>query len=77
MLTDFYDYAEKKAVKRDLKGIKTSEEAILNQIRVWIARQIWVNGEYFQILNEMSPDYKKALEVLQDDSFTKMNIKYK
>lgn len=76
LMADFIDFAEKKGAKRDEKGIKISEELITNQIRGWIARQIWVNGEYIEIYNNMSPEYKKALEVIQDDTFNKMNIKY-
>lgn len=77
LMTEFFDYAEKRGVKREIKDIKISEDLINNQLRVWIARQIWVNGEYLQILNEQSPEYQKAIEVIQDDTFNKMNIKYK
>ncbi len=76
-LSTFLDYAEKKGVKKNKKEIKISQDLITNQIRAWITRQIWVNGEYLQIVNEINPEYKKAIEAIQGDTFTKMNIKYK
>jgi carboxyl-terminal processing protease len=76
MITDFLEYAEKKEVKKDAKGIKTSEELINVHIKMWIARQLWANGEYLQILNALSPEYKKAIQVIQDDTFDKMKIRY-
>jgi len=46
----------------------TSKENIRVQLKALLARDIWTLSEYYEIINEISPVYKKAIEVLEDNS---------
>ncbi|MFN5346408.1 MAG: S41 family peptidase [Bacteroidota bacterium] len=73
-LEDFIAYAEKKNIKRDNAGIKTSEKLITTQLKALIARDLWDTNAYYVIINDINVFMVKALECLKDDTFKKMKV---
>lgn len=64
MLNQFYVYAEKSGVKEG-KGSKASSEPLLRvHIKGLIARTIWGNVAYYQVIQDVDNILKKALEEL-------------
>jgi carboxyl-terminal processing protease len=76
-LEDFIAYAEKKNIKRDNDGFKTSEKLITTQLKALIARDLWDTNAYYVIINDINVFMVKALQCLEDDTFKKMKINEK
>jgi carboxyl-terminal processing protease len=74
MMNQLIAAAEKEKIKRDEKGLSISGEVIKLQIKALLARDLWKNDNYFEIINEINDSYQKALEVFQNDSFKKYKI---
>ena len=77
LLEEFVAYGEKKKVKYNDDDFKISEKPILNLIKSQFARNIWGTSAYFQIYNQINPDFQKAIEVINDGSFEKYKLTYK
>jgi len=73
-LNKFIAYAEKKNVKREDVGLKTSDKLIRTQIKALIARDLWNTNAYYFIINDVNPFFTRALKAFEDDSFSKMKI---
>lgn len=73
----FVQFAERKGVKRDAKGITVSGSFIKAQIKGLIARQFFRNEGYFHVINAQNKAFQKALQVIEDDTFDKLKINYK
>ena len=76
LLDDFYQYAATKGVKKDDEGISTSKDFIILQLKALIAKNIFDFNAYIQMYSTIDDAILKAIEVLNDDSFEKMNIKH-
>ena len=70
----FIAYAEKKNVKKDEKGFKTSEKLLRTQIKALIARDLWNTNAYYVIINELSAFLNKGLQCIDDETFAKSKI---
>ena len=77
LLEEFIAYGEKKKVEYNDDDFKISEKPILNLIKSQFARNIWGTSAYFQIYNQINPEFLKAIEVINDDSFEKYKLSYK
>lgn len=73
-MSRFVAYAEKKGVKKDEAGIKTSEKLIRTQLKALVARDLWNTNAYYVVINDINSFFKKALESLEDDTFARMKI---
>ncbi len=73
----FVQFAEKKGVKRDANGIKISGSFMKAQIKGLIARQFFRNEGYYHVINAQNKAFQKALQVIEDDTFDKLNIQYR
>ncbi len=67
-------FGENEDLPFDTAGYNTSEAMIRTQIKALIARDLWDLSAFYQIYNDSHPFYKKALECLHDDTFSKMKI---
>lgn len=74
LLNRFVEYAEKKNVKKNEKGLVTSDKLLRTQIKALIARDLWNISAYNYIVNDINNFYSKALECLEDKTFEKMKI---
>lgn len=76
MMTGLVALADKDGVTRNDAELKTSAPAIKVQMKAIIANVLFNSTAYYQVLNEINPIYKKALELIKDDTFDKMKIAY-
>ncbi len=74
MLNNLVAAAEKEKIKKDEKGLATSSSVIKLQVKALLARDLWKNDNYFEVINEINNSYQKALEVFKNDSFSKYKI---
>ena len=56
------------------EGFKRSRPIIENQIKARIASELFGNDAMYRVFNEMNPIYKKAVESMNDATFTKMKV---
>ncbi len=78
IMNELETYAEKHDI------IKNSEEHedeepdmhLKNQIKALIARNLWDFDTYTQIIMQKSESFKQALQIIQDDTFSQLNINY-
>lgn len=73
-MSKFTAYAEKKGVKMDDEGFKTSQKLIETQLKGLVARDLFGLNAYYVIVNDINPFYTKALHSLEDNTFEKMKI---
>src|SRR5207253_5199914 len=72
MLESFVQYGEHQGVSRDAKGLATSKGYMRNQIKALIARNMFHNEGYFQVVNEYNKAYQRAVQSFADGTFEKM-----
>ncbi len=77
LLEEFYAFAAEEGVEKNEEDIKTSFSFITSYIKALIARNLFERGAFYQVMNKEIDAYQKAIEVLTDDTFDKMNIHYK
>ena len=70
LLNNFVNFAERKGVKPDDEGLKTSSEIITTQLKALIARQLWKNEGFYSVIHTMDVTLKKALEQLEKKQVT-------
>lgn len=63
LMNDFLDFSYTLGVKKNTTEFERSKGFIKNMLKASIARQIWRNEGFFQILNEDDNEIKKALEL--------------
>lgn len=67
MFEDLVKFAEKEKIERDPKGIETSGNELRLVVKALIARGLFGNSEYFQVINSRGDSaYNKAIEVLEN-----------
>jgi len=74
LMQDVIAYGVKKEVPLDSAGLATSYKLIQVQLKALIARDLWTTDAYWQVINDINPFYKKALESMKNDTFDKMKI---
>lgn len=65
---------EDKGIEFDPEGFERSETYIKTRLKGMIARNIWGMEAYYQIHNPLRPSYRRAIEVLKDGTFEKMDL---
>jgi len=73
-LNEFVKYGEKDGVKRDDKALAISENYIKTELKALVARQLFQNDGFYQVVNQDNNTYQKALQTLNDNEFEKMGI---
>ena len=73
-MSRFTAYADKKGVKKEEEGIKTSDRLIRTQLKALVARDLWNTNAYYVVINDINNFFKKALDSLEDDTFSRMKI---
>ncbi len=78
MLNNLVKFAEKKKkIKPNPEQLAISKKNIKLNLKALIANNIWGRSEFFEIINELDPIYKKAVEVIESDKvyFEKLKVK--
>lgn len=69
--------ADSEGVKFDEKNFETSKQVIYIQLKALVARDIYGNESFFELINQLNDSYLKALDLLKnDDAFKKYKIRY-
>ena len=75
-MSEFFDYAEKKKVKKDDADYLKSKKLIDTQLNAILARNLYNVSAFFEIINQLNESYKEALIILEDDSFERAKLIY-
>jgi len=73
-LDEFVKYGEKEGVKRDNKSLAISGNYIKTELKALVARQLFQNDGFYEVVNESNNTYQKALETMTGNEFKKMGI---
>lgn len=76
MLADLATLGEKDGVVKNEEELKRSGYMIKAQAKAIIANQLFNLVAYYQVINDVNPIYKRAIELLKDNTFDKMKIAY-
>ncbi len=77
LLNDFVEYAEKKKIEKSEEDLEKSRGEITNLLKAYIARGLYNAGSYFQTINTQDDTFIKAVELLSNNTFDELNVKYK
>ena len=77
LLADFIKFGEKKKVDKVEEDLEKSKVEITNLLKAYLARGLFNAGSYFQTLNSEDDAFKKAVDILSDDTFDKLKVNYK
>ena len=75
-LNQFFDYAAKKEVEKTDAEYEKSKRLIDTQISALLARNLYTNSSYFEIINQLNDSYLEAINVIQSDEFEKAKLEY-
>ena len=67
-LHKFIKYAQKEGVAENKEELNISKDVIKLQLKALIASSLWGTSEYYQVINQINPIFKKAVEVLDNPS---------
>lgn len=73
-LGDFFKYADKEGVEYVEDEYQASKEIFDTRIRALLARNIFDNEAFYEVINPILPAYQKAMEVMKDDTFERLNL---
>lgn len=76
LMQDFFDYAEKKKVKKNEEDYMKSKKLIDTQLTALLARNLYNTSAYFEIINNLNDSYIEALNIIQSDEFEKAKLEY-
>ncbi len=65
----FTEYAAEKGLEFDEEGYNESKDKIDNLLLAYMARGVWDINAYYQVINQIDPTLKVALESLDDKNF--------
>ena len=67
LVEQFARFAEKETkIKRDKKGLANSKTLIARTLKAEIARQLWLEDGYFQVVNLTDNEVKRAIQFLRN-----------
>lgn len=75
LLDEFLTFANREGVKTDEKGLEISKNNIRQILKAGIALNLWGTSEYYQIINQDSPVFVKALEVIESKMLYSQKLK--
>jgi carboxyl-terminal processing protease len=77
ILNDFVAFAEKNEIEKNEEEIKISKQLLIIRLKALIARNLWDTSAYFEIANELSDSYLRAIEEINSNTFKKEKLVYK
>lgn len=77
LLEAFFAFADQQKLERNQDDIATSKSLIEQSLKAMLARGIWSTAAYYMVTNQEDDAFNKAIEVIEDRTFKKMNIDYK
>ncbi len=77
LLERLYYHASSQGIERDDDEIGVRDEFMENQLKALIARSLWDFSAFVQVRMQSDEAYLRALEIIQDDTFDKLKVKFK
>jgi len=77
LLESFIAYAEKNEVERNDEQIAISKDFMLARIKAVIARNLWDNSAYYQVISDIDDAVQISLKEINGSTFKKEKIVYK
>ena len=77
LLADLNAYAEKQKIEGDTEEFEHSKQMIFTQLKGLLAQNLWGTSEYYQVINQENNSFKKAIEAINDDTFSNSKLSYK
>lgn len=77
LLEQLFSHAENQGVERPEDESELKDDFLEVQLKALIARSMWDFSAYIRVRMQIDEGYNMALQLLQDDTFDKMNIHYK
>ncbi len=76
LLRKFFAYSDKEGIKSPELGEDESELFLRNQLKGLIARNLFDFGAYIQVSMQMDDAYLKAIDILRDNTFSALSIRF-
>jgi carboxyl-terminal processing protease len=76
MMLDLVEFAKEQEIEYNAEQYALSEFAIKTRVKALIGRNLYDYSAFYQVVNVLNPSYRKAVEILQDGSFKKMNLAF-
>jgi carboxyl-terminal processing protease len=71
---DFFAFATKEEVEYDEEGYTHSKIWFDTRFKALVARNLFDQEAFYEVINPILPAYQRALEVMNDGSFERMNL---
>jgi carboxyl-terminal processing protease len=65
-LTGFYNFASENGLPKNDKDLALSGNQIQLLLKSYIARDLWSNNEFFEIINDNDPKFETAMNILRN-----------
>lgn len=66
IIDELIQFAENKSIPFNAVDFEKSRKVLTLYLKASLARNIWNNGDYYQIINEFDPSYFKAIDVINN-----------
>ena len=76
LMEALYEYSEDRGLPKVGNGRDPSEQYLRTQLKGLIARSLFDFGAYVQVTLQLDEAYLRAIEIIQDDTFERLNIRY-
>ncbi|MDG1260905.1 MAG: hypothetical protein P8O05_04030, partial [Flavobacteriales bacterium] len=74
MMDEFIAYAEKEEIPFVEEDWKTSVNAVKIRTKALVGRNLFDSVVFYNVINDLNPSFKKAVEVLKDGTFEKAKL---
>ena len=71
---DLIKVAEKEGLEFNEEEYERSERIIKVRIKAMLAQNLWDYKKFYEIINQLNNSYNKAIEILEDGSYEKVNL---
>ncbi|MFO7978160.1 MAG: S41 family peptidase [Bacteroidales bacterium] len=75
IMDSLIEYARNQEIETE-EGMDDSEPYIRNQLKAHIARNLFDFAAYVQVSMQMDEGFRTAIEIIEDDTFDRLNIHY-
>jgi len=75
-MTKFKDHCTKEGVEYNEEEYLRSEAAMKTRIKAMIGRNLFDYKVFYQIINDLNPAFKRAIELFEDGTFEKIKLAY-
>lgn len=74
LMPEFFEFCASEDVEHVEEDYRKSEIFFKTRIKALIARSLWGRSSFYKIINPIIPAFNKALSVMRDDTFKRLNL---